>query len=76
MSQACPTCGRPWRRAKRTCASCDKPILKHHKWHFDGSQVRHDNCANPELRPPKEGPLLQDQSMEDERGNPNSETKG
>lgn len=61
----CPTCGRPYQRKGRTCASCDKPIKQRHKWHVDGSVIRHDNCLNPEMKPPEEGPLLRDQVSEE-----------
>jgi hypothetical protein len=40
------------------CASCHKPIKRRHKWHIDGSVIRHDDCSNPEMKPPDIEPLL------------------
>lgn len=47
--KTCPLCRRPFHQAKRTCASCGKPIKLRHRWHIDGSHVRHDDCSNPEM---------------------------
>lgn len=66
--KVCPTCQRPYTRAKRTCASCDKPIKKRHKWRIDGSVIRHNNCLNPEMKPPEEGPLLAESNLEAQEG--------
>lgn len=60
MSQACPTCKRPWHKKGRWCASCAKPIKKKHKWHIDGCMVRHDDCSNPEMKVPEQ-PLFDQQ---------------
>ncbi len=51
MSDACPTCGRPfpslWKPA-RICADCGRPIRKGHKFRFGAdSKVRHRVCADP-----------------------------
>ncbi len=60
MSQQCPTCKRPWHKKGRWCASCDKPVKARHKWHIDGSMVRHDDCSNPEMQAPEQ-PLFDQQ---------------
>ena len=28
----CPTCGGPWKAAKRVCRQCGKPIARSEKW--------------------------------------------
>lgn len=44
----CPTCGQRLLEAKRRiCGSCQRSILKGHKFIFDGAVVRHRNCAAP-----------------------------
>jgi predicted nucleic acid-binding Zn ribbon protein len=44
----CLMCGQPLpTRKRRKCAVCGKPILKGHKYWFDGSQVKHRNCEHP-----------------------------
>lgn len=53
MAKECPTCHRPFKRSVRTCDSCDKPILKRHRWHIAGSVIRHDDCSNPTLQQPE-----------------------
>lgn len=46
--QLCLTCGQVVPdKLGRTCGTCVKPILKHHKYWFDGSIVRHRNCEKP-----------------------------
>jgi hypothetical protein len=35
---------------RRVCAACRLPILKGHKFTFDGSTVRHCNCSDPSKR--------------------------
>lgn len=46
----CPTCKQPWpERRGRICSECQMPIGKHHRYHFVGAQVRHRDCADPEL---------------------------
>jgi hypothetical protein len=56
--EACPTCHRPFRRQKRFCYACDKPILKTHKWHVVGCFICHDDCSNPTLDLTTAAPLL------------------
>lgn len=49
---SCPTCGRPWPPAeKRVCGECHLPILKHHKFSFHGSVVKHRDCSQPDSYP-------------------------
>ncbi len=60
----CPTCHRPFERAGRMCASCNKPIKRRHKWHTDGYVNRHDDCSNPEMNPPEIEPLLRGSETE------------
>lgn len=51
----CPTCRRPFgTKARRVCDVCKKPILRHHKWTFEGSRVRHRFCEDPEAYQRKE----------------------
>lgn len=52
MNDTCPTCGQPWRKRKRrVCADCKIPILKGHRYYFDGPTARHRDCQNPKGRP-------------------------
>ncbi len=55
---ACPTCKRPFKRSKRICYACEKPILRHHKFHCNGCYLQHDDCSNPTLDPRQSAPLL------------------
>ena len=53
--ERCPTCGQPtgpW-KPTRICGVCQKPILKGHKWHVDGSAVKHRLCDQPDSYPRK-----------------------
>lgn len=43
----CPTCGQNVEPSRRVCAICHFPILRHHKFVFEGSSVRHRVCAEP-----------------------------
>lgn len=48
--ERCPTCGQkvgPW-KATRICGVCQKPIRKGHKWHIEGSMIRHRVCDDPD----------------------------
>jgi hypothetical protein len=50
VNERCPTCNRPWKGQPtnaRVCYLCEKPILKHHKYTFDKSQIRHRVCDQP-----------------------------
>lgn len=47
--KVCPTCKRPFPQRGRICAICDKPILRHDRWHFEGSTVQHNDCEDPHL---------------------------
>jgi hypothetical protein len=66
MSDACPLCNRVFERPGKFCGSCKEPIGRRDKWHVDGSTVRHDNCKNPQLRPPEQ-PLLDMNEKEERR---------
>lgn len=45
----CPTCGQSLKPTpKRSCGTCGKPILRGHKFVFDGSTVRHRICESPD----------------------------
>lgn len=66
MTGLCPNCGQPWpeKKKRRVCGDCRKPILRHHKFYFDGSSVRHHCCDAPtfyrkEAEPPKTMELLE-----------------
>lgn len=60
MPKACPTCLRPWApRPGRLCAVCERPILRMHKWRFEGSRVMHRVCERPDAYP--ESPLTQEE---------------
>jgi hypothetical protein len=51
----CPTCRQrlePRNTPKRVCGTCNKPILKGHKFVFDGSTVRHRVCGEPDSYQP------------------------
>lgn len=64
--KVCPACHRPFHTAKRTCASCGKPIKRNHRWHVDGCYIRHDDCSNPTMAPIREdAPLLPSLSEEE-----------
>lgn len=44
----CPTCKQPISASPgRVCSECSFPILRHHKFYFVESRVRHRNCADP-----------------------------
>lgn len=30
----CPTCGGPWKAAKRVCRKCGQPIGRNQRWHM------------------------------------------
>ncbi len=50
----CPTCGqRLPGKERRVCGVCQKPILRHEKYLFSGSQVQHRCCENPTSYTPK-----------------------
>lgn len=36
----------------RSCADCNLPIRRRHKWQIDGARVRHVSCANPTMLVP------------------------
>ncbi len=46
----CPNCRQPMPAKGRTCGTCGKPILKRHKFYFDGATARHRSCEQPEAR--------------------------
>ena len=46
----CPTCHRPFGAVKRSCFSCQRPILGNHRWHIVGCYIVHDDCQNPTMR--------------------------
>jgi hypothetical protein len=58
----CPTCKQPLPQegAKRVCADCHEPILRHDKFYFrtmDGrSEVVHRHCDNPRSYESKDAP--------------------
>lgn len=48
----CPACGQKLpETVRRACAVCGKPLLRHHKFYFEGSTVRHHDCAEPTAYP-------------------------
>lgn len=54
MSKVCPTCGQTVERSGKVCALCHMPILRHHKFVFEGSTVRHRVCTEPEAYTPSQ----------------------
>jgi hypothetical protein len=51
----CPTCGQPTKKARRrVCGSCGRPILRGHRYYFDGQIVRHRVCESPKAFAPIE----------------------
>jgi len=48
VAKRCPTCGQVIKREGRKCHGCGMPIRRHDKFFFDGSIVRHHDCANPQ----------------------------
>jgi ssDNA-binding Zn-finger/Zn-ribbon topoisomerase 1 len=64
MNDRCPTCNQSWpgKSSRRVCSECGGPILRHHKFIFDGSKVRHRVCGDPTSyseNEPKPVPLLE-----------------
>lgn len=47
--ERCIMCGQVVPPKGRICGRCSLPILKHHKYHFEGSVVCHDDCEHPEV---------------------------
>jgi len=48
MTRRCLACGQEIRRrSSRVCGLCGRPILRHHKFTFNGSQIEHRVCAEP-----------------------------
>ncbi len=44
----CPTCGQRLPGSqRRVCGLCQRPILRHEKYCYEGSMVRHRDCADP-----------------------------
>lgn len=46
----CPTCGQRTPLpvvAVRICFKCGRQIVRHDKWVFEGSRIRHRHCDNP-----------------------------
>jgi len=48
----CPTCGGPWKSAKRVCRQCGRPISSRHKWQMIPAgpglwAIEHRNCDDP-----------------------------
>lgn len=51
----CLMCGQPLpSRKRRKCNACGKPILKGHKYWFNGAIVQHRNCEQPTEYKPAE----------------------
>lgn len=49
-ADVCLMCGQPLPvAARRVCSRCKKPILKGHRYRFNGSSVEHKNCEEPTL---------------------------
>jgi len=48
MTHLCRACGQEIRRrSARICGLCGLPILRHHKYTYNGSQIEHRVCAAP-----------------------------
>jgi hypothetical protein len=46
--KVCPTCGRPITTGpRRICFACGGPIGQHHRYHFEGGRVMHNDCNAP-----------------------------
>ena len=50
--RSCPTCGGPWKGAKRVCRQCGRPIAASHRWHMIPAgpgtwAIEHRNCNDP-----------------------------
>ena len=48
----CPTCGGPWKAAKRVCRKCGQPIAARHRWQMIPAgpglwAIEHRNCDSP-----------------------------
>jgi len=60
MSKTCPMCGGVIRkRSSRVCAICKRPILRGHKYQFNGSQIEHLVCAEPTFYVPGQSPITE-----------------
>jgi predicted amidophosphoribosyltransferase len=48
----CDKCHQPLPiKRGRICADCGRPIKRHDRYHFEGSQVKHNDCERPSYTP-------------------------
>jgi DNA N-6-adenine-methyltransferase (Dam) len=62
--QGCVVSPLPITRSGRRCALCELPIKRHHRHHFVGSRVQHNDCTDPELKQPQ--PSTQESFLKEE----------
>ena len=48
MNKTCTLCGQEIRqKGSRVCGRCNLPVLRNHKYQFNGSVIGHRVCAEP-----------------------------